>query len=342
MATASATPRVDIHAHVMISAAQDLVAPHFTLDKEPALFFASEDSRQVSGRGIAEAMCKLTTPADRIPDMERMGIDLQVLSPSPNQYYYWTEPELGLAAARLVNDGLAAMVATDRERFAGMGTVPLQDTPLAVRELERCIDALGFCGIEIGSHVAGIDLGDPRFAPFFAAAEARKVMLFLHPLGFTHGERLREYHLNNVIGNPLESTLAVSHLIFGGVLERHPELRLCVAHGGGYLPMYAGRMDHAYRARADCRRHAPRAPSEYLARLYFDSVVYDVEQLAYLIARYGSDHVLVGTDYPFDMGEPNPLELLAAVPNLDPAQRAAIAGGNALRLLGLEGTTRAG
>lgn len=326
-------PRVDIHAHVMVEEAQTLIAPHFTPEREPALFFASEDSSQVTLRSLAALRCKLTTPAERLPDMDRMGIDVQVLSPSPHQYYYWTEPELGLRAAQLINDRLAAIVRSAPERFAALGTVPLQDSALAVRELERCIDELGFGGVEIGSQVAGTDFADPRFEPFFAAAEARQALLFLHPLGFTHGERMREHHLNNVVGNPLESALALSHLIFGGVLERHPELRLCVAHGGGYLPMYFGRMDHAFAARDDCRRKINRKPSLYLAKLYFDTVVHDAKQLEYLIARFGAEHVLLGTDYPFDMGDPDPLGQLAAVPGLSLDDQRAIAGGNALRLL---------
>ena len=327
-----ATLRVDIHAHVLVEEAQALVAPHFTPEREPALFFASADSMQVTARSLVELRCKLTTPAERLPDMDRMGIDVQVLSPSPHQYYYWAEPELGLRAAQLITDRLAAIVHSEPRRFAALGTVPLQDSALAVGELERCLE-LGFGGVEIGSQVAGRDYADPRFEPFFAAAEAHQALLFLHPLGFTHGERMREHHLTNVIGNPLESALALSHLIFGGVLERHPDLRLCVAHGGGYLPMYFGRMDHAFAARDDCRRQINRKPSLYLAKLFFDTVVHDAKQLEYLIARFGPEHVLLGTDYPFDMGDPDPLAQLAAVPGLSEDARRAIAGGNALRLL---------
>ena len=141
-----------------------------------------------------------------------------------------------------------------------MGTVPLQAPELAIAEMRRCVNELGLRGIEISSHVNGKELAAPEFRPFFAAAEELGVLLFLHPLGFTHGQRLSEHYLNNIIGNPIESTIALSHLIFEGVLDSHPGLKLCVAHGGGYLPGYWGRMDHALRAREDCRQHiSPRA-----------------------------------------------------------------------------------
>jgi aminocarboxymuconate-semialdehyde decarboxylase len=198
--------------------------------------------------------------------------------------------------------------------------------------MKRCVDELGLRGIEISSNVAGRELADPIFRPFFAAAEALGVLLFMHPLGFTHGQRLSEHYLNNLVGNPLESTVAVSHLIFGGVLERHPGLKLCVAHGGGYLPTYWGRMDHAWRDRDDCRQAIKQPPSEYLRRLYFDTVVFDRRHLEFLLKIYGAEKLLMGTDYPFDMAEPDPLALHAA---LDPASREQILGGNAARLLGL-------
>src|SRR5690606_13278543 len=215
-------------------------------------------------------------------DMDRLGIDVQVISPVPTQYYYFAEGDLGREAARIVNDGIAAAVARHPERLAGMGTVPLQVPELAIAEMKRCVNDLGLRGIEISSNVAGRELADSTFRPFFAAAEEMGVLLFLHPLGFTHGQRLSEHYLNNLIGNPLESAIAVAHLIFGGVLDAHPGLKLCVAHGGGYLPTYWGRMDHAWRARSDCRQHISRPPSEYLRRLYFDTVVYDRRHLDFL------------------------------------------------------------
>ena len=324
---------VDIHCHVLTPEADALTRDAFKPEYEPTFRFSNELSRAVNRAQAETVRPMLTSVERRLADMDRTGIDVQAISPSPTQYYYWADADLGREVARTINDRLAEIVAGTPERFVALGTVPLQHPELAVAELNRTVKELGFRGVEISSNVAGRELCEPAFAPFFAKAEELGCLIFLHPLGFTEGRRLSEHYFNNVIGNPLESTIAVSHLIFGGVLDRHPGLKLCIAHGGGYLPMYAGRMDHAHRARSDCRQHIEAPPSSYLKRLYFDSVVFDPGQLAYLIETYGADHILLGTDYPFDMGEDDPHGLLARVSKLKQTDREAICGGNATRLL---------
>jgi aminocarboxymuconate-semialdehyde decarboxylase len=326
---------VDIHCHVLSKRAEALAAPHYTPDREPTLKFATDQTRAINRAQVERVRERMTVPGRRIADMDAAGIDVQALSPAPTQYYYWMDPGLGREASRLINDDIAAMAATDTRRFVALGTVPLQDTALAIEEMRRCVRTLGMRGIEINSNVRGEELSSPRLLPFFAAAEELGTFLFLHPLGFTQGERLARHYFNNVIGNPLESTLAISHLIFEGVFERHPKLCMCVAHGGGYLPGYAGRMDHAHGARDDCKVHIEHAPSDYLRRLYFDTVLFDPEYLAYLARRYGADHLLLGTDYPYDMAEDNPLDFIHAAPGLTDAERARICGENAARLLGI-------
>lgn len=326
---------VDIHCHALTPAAEAMVRPHFTPDKEATYRFASDASRAVNAAQSRDVAPKLTDIGVRLAEMDRLGIDVQAVSPSPTQYYYWAEPGLGRDAARLINDRLADIVASHPDRFVALGTVPLQAPDLAVAELRRCVKELGLRGVEISSNVAGQELAHPKFRPFFAAAEDLGILIFLHPLGFTQGERLSEHYFSNLIGNPLESAIAVGHLIFGGVLDRHPGLKICVAHGGGYLPGYIGRMDHGWEARADCRQHIAQPPSHYLRRLYFDTVVFDPDQLAYLVRKYGADHIVLGTDYPFDMAEFDPLGLLDRTPGLGEPERAAIMGGNAMRLLGL-------
>jgi len=271
---------------------------------------------------------------ERLAEMDATGIDVQALSPAPGQYHYWAEPELGRAVSRVINDGIAAMADAHPDRFVALGTVPLQAPQLAVEELRRCVRELGMRGVEIDANVAGAELSTDALRPFWAAAEELGVLVFIHPLGFTHGERLSRHYFGNIIGNPLESTIAVSHLIFDGVLDEHPNVNICVAHGGGYLPLYAGRMTHAYRHRDDSR--GPReSPESYLKRLYYDTVVYDPEQIAWLVQRYGSDHVLLGTDWPYDMRELDPIGLVKSVSGLDDRGRNLICGGNAARLLGL-------
>jgi aminocarboxymuconate-semialdehyde decarboxylase len=325
---------IDVHCHLLVPEAARLVQPHFCPEFEPATRFTTARSAEINAAMMKEIYGRITRVEDKIADMDRMGVDLQVLSPAPPQYYYWAEPDLGREAARLINDKIAAVVAGHPDRFAGLCTLPMQAPELAVLELRRAVRELGLRGVEISSNVAGEELSAERFRPFFAAAEELGILVFLHPLGFTHGERLREYYLNNAIGNPLESTIAVSHLIFGGVLDRFPGLKICVAHGGGYLPTYSGRLDHVHRVRPECQ-HCTRKPSEYLRELFYDTVVFDAAQIGYLVRQYGADHVLLGTDHPFDMGEPDPVGLVGRVPSLTQEERAKIIGRNAERLLGL-------
>ena len=196
---------------------------------------------------------------------------------------------------------------------------------------------LGFKGVEILTNVAGRELSDPAFEPFWAKAEELGAWVFIHPSGFTDGKRLGRFYFSNVIGNPLETTIALHYLIFDGVLERHPKLKIIAVHGGGFLGSYHGRIDHAWGARSDCKGTLPHAPSTYLKRIIFDTIVFTPQQLQALIATFGADHIMMGTDYPFDMGEYDPIGHLAES-GLDEKTLAAIAGGNAQRLIGLERT----
>lgn len=297
-----------------------------------SLPFSSPASDKVNGQMFADIGPKLNGIDARLADMDRLGVDVQAISPSPGQYFYFADAELGRETSRTINDGIAAACAQHPDRLVGMGTVPLQAPELAVAEMRRCVNELGLRGIEISSHVNGKELASAEFRPFFAAAEELGILLFLHPLGFTHGQRLSEHYLNNIVGNPIESTIALSHLIFEGVLDDLPGLKLCVAHGGGYLPGYWGRMDHAWRARADCRQHIGRAPSSYLRQVWLDTLVFDRGQLDALIASHGADHLCLGTDYPFDMAEPDPVGFHA---HLEETVKAKISGLNAAGLLGL-------
>ena len=334
--------RVDIHCHYLNPEAAARVAPLDPAQHEAQVRFANALTREVNVRQMKERAAKLSDVELRLRDMDRMGIDVQAVSPSPNQTYYWTEPGLGAELARMVNERIAAIAGERPERFVGLGTVPLQNAGLAVAELERCVRRLGLRGVEINGSVNGMDLTDPRLGleAFFAKAEALGIVVFLHPSGFTQGERLRDHYFNNVIGNPLETTVAASHLIFDGVLERHPRLKIVLAHGGGYLAHYWARMDHAWRARPDCRTVIAKRPSSYLGKFYFDSIVFDRRILGRLVERFGAGHVLLGTDYPYDMGMAHPVEFIAGAPGLSAADRARIAGGNAARLLRIDYNSR--
>ena len=325
---------VDIHCHVSTPACEPLVSGFRALTVEPFDRFGGA-STEYNRRHFAAIVPQLTTPDLRLADMDRMGVNVQAISVAPPQYYYRAPGALGRRLARMQNEHLAEIVAGRPDRFAGLGTVPLQDVEGAIAELHHVAGELAFRGIEICSNVAGEDLDHPRFLPFWREVERLGLLVLIHPHGFTQGDRLTEYYLINVIGNPLDSTVAVARLIFAGVLERHPALRICVVHGGGYLPFSPYRMDHAWKVRPESRERIPKPPSSYLAKLYFDTVVFDPGELENLVRWAGADHVLLGTDYPYDMGESDPVGLVSRVPGLDPAGREAILGGNAARLLGI-------
>ena len=327
--------RVDIHCHYLNRDAASKVAHLNPAQHEPSVQFANALTREVNVKQVQDRAAKLSTIEVRLADMDRMGIDIQAVSPAPQQTYYWTDAGLGVELSRMVNDRLAEIVAKWPDRFVGLGTVPLQNVDLAVAELERCVKQLGLRGVEINPSVNGMDLTDPRLnlEKFFVKARELDIVIFMHPIGFTHGERLMDHYFNNVIGNPLETTVATSHLIFDGVMERNPGLKIVLPHAGGFLAHYWARMDHAWRARPDCRTVIKKAPSRYLEKFYFDTITFDSGMLRNLIDRYGPGQVLLGTDYPFDMGEENPVGLINGVPRLKSAEKEKIMGGNAARLL---------
>jgi len=327
--------RIDIHCHYLNRDAAAKVAHLNPAQYEPQIKFANQITRETNVKQMQERGEKLSTIELRLKDMDRMGIDIQAVSPAPQQTYYWAEPGLGVELSRLINDRLAEIVAEWPDRFVGLGTVPLQNVDLAVIELERCVKQLGLRGVEINPNVAGKDLTDSslNLDRFFAKARELDIVIFMHPIGFTQGERLMDHYFNNVIGNPLDTTIGTSRLIFDGVMERHPGLKVVLPHAGGFLAHYWARMDHAWRARPDCRTVIKKAPSSYLKRFYFDTIAFDPEMLRNLIDKFGAEQVVLGTDYPFDMGEEDPVGLIGSVPRLPAAEKERIMGGNAARLL---------
>lgn len=326
---------IDIHCHRECKPAMEMMKAEAERVGHIPLSFGSDLTKEVNRQQLAALRPKMESIDERIADMDKMGVDIQAVAISVYQYYYWAEPEVGLTVTSMINDELAEAVATRPDRLVGLGTVPLQDTDLALVELRRCVEELGFRGIEIPTNANGEELSAPRLEPFWEAVEELGIVVVLHPTSFTHLDRFAEHNFINIIGHPLDETLAISRLIFDGVMERYPGLQFVVVHGGGYLPMYAGRMDHAYHARRDVRAELPRPPSTYLRQFYFDTMVFETDQLGFLIEKYGADHIVLGTDYPYDMGETDPLGLIGRVPGLSEEQIAAISGGNAARLLGI-------
>jgi aminocarboxymuconate-semialdehyde decarboxylase len=327
---------IDIHCHVLTPEAEEMVKGAGLTDWQPRMTHANELTRRINREQAERNRVQFSSIDKRLADMDLMGIDIQAITPSPAQTYYSADPELGLATARVINDNLADICSKHPDRFVGLGTVPFQAPEQAVAELNRLHKSLGLRGIEIATNVAGADLSEERFRPIFARCEELGLTVFMHPTGFPEASRFRDHYLTNVIGNPLDTTVAVHHLIFGGVLHQLPNLKLVVAHGGGYLPAYSGRIDHGASARPDTCEHLRHMPTTYLKRLYFDALVYTHHQLQYLVDLYGVDHILVGTDYPADMGEIDPVGFIERAPGLDDTERRAILGRNAARLLNIE------
>ncbi|MDH3308126.1 MAG: amidohydrolase [Acidimicrobiia bacterium] len=326
---------VDIHCHVHVPAADALLPPLSATDdsKAPATVELTAEINRTQQQTI---LPKLTDPAIRLTDMDACGIDVQALSPSPAHYNYGYPAEIVRETSRIVNDRIAEIVAGNPDRFVGLCTVPLQDVDMAVAELDRCVKEHGARGVEISTNVNGQDLTRAGLEKFFARVEQLDVMIFMHPIGTSFTERMSDHYFTNTIGHPLESALAVGHLVFDGYLEEFPGLKICIAHGGGYVPTYSGRFDHPYHLRDDCRQIISKPPSEYVKRLYFDTVVFTDHQLRYLVETWGANHIVMGTDYPYDMAEPDPVGFVDSTSGLSEDQKSTIMGGNAARLLKLD------
>jgi aminocarboxymuconate-semialdehyde decarboxylase len=326
---------VDMHCHIATPAVDKLVSGHpMRVAEIDAVKMAQGPAATLYNFKTMLPACtaKMTNLDIRLTDMDDMGVDIQVLSPSPGQYYYWAERDLSRELVRLQNEHIAESVAREPRRLVGLATVSLQHPELAVEQLTHAVRELGLRGVEISSAADNRELGDPQFERFWAKADALGCVVLIHPLGTTLGSRLDRHYLSNVIGQPLETTIALSHLIFGGVFDRYPGLKVCTVHGGGYLPTYLERSEHAYKARPDAHsmQHSPRA---YLKNIYFDNLLYTPQAVRALIDQVGIEHVVVGTDYPFDMGFYQVRELVAAIPGLSDTERVALLGGNALKLL---------
>lgn len=275
-------------------------------------------------------------PEDRLRAMRARGVSMQVVSLLPPLFRYELPAQLGIAAARRVNDEIVEMTRSYPESFLGLATLPLQDVKAALGELERAM-SLGMAGISIGTHVAGVDLDDHQFRPLFQMASEHRAFVLCHPADPRHPGSLGEYYLSNVVGNPLETTLAFSRLVLGGVLDEAPDMRICFSHGGGYIPAASGRLDHAFKVRPETSG-SRRPPSEYLRSVYFDCLTHDPVSLQELVRRVGADRVLLGSDYPADMGYDDPTASIRGA-GLPAEDQEAILWGNAARLFDLSPPT---
>jgi aminocarboxymuconate-semialdehyde decarboxylase len=328
---------IDVHAHALIGTAEEIARSEdrWRREAQEAARLAGKQSSEHNQRLMQTAyLAGLTRVEARVASMDAMGIEVQAVSPVPTQYHYWAEREAAEKIVAAANEGISAICASRPARFVGLGSVSMQLPELAAAQLEHAMQELHLKGVIISTAVNGLELADPRFEVFWAAAEELGAVVFIHPMGCSLGARLTPYYLSNLIGNPAETTVALAHLIFSAAFDRHPKLKVIAAHGGGYFPFYTARFDHGWRVRPEAHSCAS-APSTYLKKIWFDSMVYEPAQLEYLIRRAGPANVVLGTDFPFDMGMDDPIGLLNAVAGLSDEDRALIRGGNAARLLGV-------
>jgi aminocarboxymuconate-semialdehyde decarboxylase len=314
---------VDVHAHVIV--------PEIAGDEawQPRVFHDSGNQVvELGGKQIRAAVQEFVEIEGILAAQHEAGIDRVLLSPWVPLLYYDADPDEGLERARIQNEALARLVG---DRVAALGAVPLQDPELAARELPEVMRELS--GVEVAASVRGVSLGDDRFEPFWEAAEATGALVFVHPTtrGFD-SPAFQDHYLWNTVGNPFETAIAAAHMVMAGVMERHPDLRVLLAHGGGALLAVRGRLRHSHGFQPQARSRLRESPDESIRRFYFDTLTHDAALLRALIDYVGHEHVLLGSDYPFDMGDARQAETVRAL-GLPPDAEAAILGGNAERIL---------
>lgn len=328
----------DVHAHLLLPTLHQEVERRAPAEVQAAAELETRRhgaaSQQVSGPMVAQRIPRLTDVQLRLAEMDRQGVEVQWVSASPNHFYPWAEPELARWVALEGNRLIAEHVNQAPQRLRGLGLVPLQHPELMVECLEDAMLTHGLIGVEISSFAGDVELSDPRLDPFWARAAELSAVVFLHPFGCSLDERLNRFYLANTVGQPAENAVALSHLIFAGVLDAHPNLRIVAAHGGGYLPTAIGRSDHAWRVRPDAQGCA-HPPSTYLRKIWFDTVVHDYGALRHLLEVAGADRVVLGSDYPFDMGLDDPVDFIRGA-DLSAADEDRILRGNAAALLGAD------
>ena len=330
--------RIDIHTHILPKEWPDLKKKYgyggwIHLDHHKTGCARMMKDSQF----FREVGSNLWDPEIRCNEYDTFGIDVQVLSTVPVMFSYWAKPEHALALSKLLNDHIASIIDDQPGRFIGLGTLPMQDPSLAVSELERCVKELGLSGVQIGTNINGLNLNDDSLFEVFESAESLNTAIFIHPWYMMSEKEMNQYWLPWLVGMPAETSRAICSMIFGGVFERLPNLRVAFAHGGGAFPATIGRIDHGFNVRPDlCAIDNDKLPSTYLGKFWVDSLVHDRTALSYLISKIGMEKIALGTDYPFPLGELEPGSLINKMNDLSADNRDMLFSRNALNWLGID------
>lgn len=327
--------KIDVHTHILPASWPDF-SERFGYDGFPSFEPQSDGSSHmmVHCKHFRTFQPNSWDPEVRLQDCNRDGVTVQVLSPVPIMFSYWAKPEHTLEISRFLNDHIAATVAEHPDRFIGLATLPMQATDLAIMELERAVNELGLAGIEIATHVNDMNLNEAALFPIFEAASDLGAAVFVHPWDMMGADDMRRYWLPWLVGMPAETSRAICSMIFGGVLERLPTLRVNFAHGGGSFPSTIGRIEHGFNVRPDLVAIDNAVnPRDYLGRFYVDSIVHDPVMLRHLVDLMGEDRITLGSDYPFPLGELVPGTLIASMEDFSEERKTKLLGENALHWL---------
>lgn len=324
---------IDIHAHMMHPDVYAVTVGHSAFGRSVVDPNLGPEAKAKAKERSDFVVAKMSDAKGRIADMDRMGVDTQVLSASlVHQCTYWAEPEESLRLEQQLNDRVAEMVASNPQRLIGLGTVPLRAPELAAREAARCMRELNLHGFNISTTAGDMEIGDRRLWPFWEKAAEHNAVVYIHPAG-NQSPRFEKHFLWNSVGQNFEEAMAIASLMYEGVLETFPSIKICISHGGGYMPLCMGRITRNYVEKPTTRVNMKKSPDEYLRQLYYDSCVYDHDVLRHLVEKVGASQVILGSDYP--VGERKPIEFVRATPGISAADKQKIIGLNAAAMFGV-------